>query len=452
MITIIKKLLTKIGVDGAIFYTILARVIQGGGGIVTIFFIASYLTKVEQGYYYTFGSILAIQVFFELGLSGIITQFVSHEFASLKFASAVQLDGPEDSLSRLSSLLHFCVKWFFVLALILFFILIASGYVFFNRFETAGTSVNWILPWVIISIATACSLMVSPILSFLEGLGKVKDVAKIRFIQQICQISILFICLISGFKLYSSPLANIFTLFIAPIYILITNNRSLLLFIWAQLKTWKVNYRNEIFPFQWRIALSWISGYFMYQLFNPVIFATEGPIAAGQMGITLAVLNGILTISLSWINTKVPLFSNLIAKKDYLKLDSIFVKTVKQSSFISFCCLLFLVLAVVLMKKMNISLGHRFLPIVPLILLSFTTLVNQFVSALATYLRCHKKEPFLVFSVVLGILTASSTLVFGKLFGVLGITIGYSIITIFLSLIWALLIFKKKRKLWHKIE
>lgn len=451
MNTKIQSLLHKVGIDGAIFYTVLARVIQGGGGIISIIFIAGYLSKVEQGYYYTFGSILAIQIFFELGLSGIITQFVAHEFASLKWINSTELEGNDEAMSRLSSLLHFCVKWFAIVAFILFFILIAAGFLFFTKFGAPDESVNWILPWVIISIATSCSLMVSPILSFLEGLGKVKDVAKIRLIQQCCQILILFVCLFFGFKLYSSPIASLMTLLIAPIYIIFTHNKKLLQFIWLQLKMWKVNYKLEIFPYQWRIALSWISGYFMYQLFNPVIFATEGPVVAGQMGITLAVLNGILTISLSWINTKVPLFSSLIARKEYISLDIVFNKTVRQASGISFFCLVFLILIVVFMKNMGITLGNRFLPLLPLLLLSLTTFVNQFVSALATYLRCHKKEPFLVFSIVLGILTAISTLVFGKLYGVMGIVIGYSVLTVFLSLTWAVVIFNSKKTLWHKL-
>jgi len=447
----IQKILHKAGIDGAVFFTVLSRVIQGGGGVISIFFIASYLTKLEQGYYYTFGSILAIQVFFELGLSGIITQFVAHEFASLKWKSPIELEGSEEVMSRLSSLLHFCIKWFAIVAFILFFILIAAGFLFFNKYGANNNTVNWLLPWTIISISTACSLMVSPLLSFLEGLGKVKEVAKIRLIQQCCQITVLFICLFAGFKLYSSPLANIMTLLIAPVCILFSKNKILLQFIWRQLKIWRINYRIEIFPYQWRIALSWISGYFMYQLFNPVIFATEGAVTAGQMGITLAVLNGILTVSLSWINTKVPLFSNLIARKEYHSLDLVFNRTVKQASMISFFSLFFLVSSVFFIKKMEIPFGDRFLPLFPLILLSLTTLVNQFVSALATYLRCHKKEPFLVFSIVLGILTAISTLVFGKLYGVIGITIGYCILTVFLSLIWAVLIFKKKKKQWHQL-
>lgn len=445
----LQKLFNRFGVDRAVFYTILARIIQGSGGVISIVFIANYLSKVEQGYYYTFGSILAIQVFFELGLSGIITQFVAHEFASLKWINSFELEGPKETMSRLSSLLHFCVKWFAVVAMILFVILIGAGFLFFNKYGVTTEKVNWFLPWIIISLATSFSLIVSPILSFLEGLGKVKEVAKIRLIQQSCQIVILFICLLSGMKLYSSSLTNIITLFIGLIFILFSNNKMLLNFIWKQLGDWKVNYKTEVFPFQWRIGLSWISGYFMYQLFNPVIFATEGAIAAGQMGITLAVLNGILTVSLSWINTKIPLFSSLIAKKEYSSLDVVFNKTVKQSSLINGICLVILILGVFIMRKIGISFGNRFLPLLPLILLSLTTFVNQFVSALATYLRCHKKEPFMYFSIVLGGLTAISTLVFGKLYGVIGITIGYSFITIFFSLTWAVVIFRKKKALWH---
>ena len=43
-----------------------------------------------------------------------------------------------------------------------------------------------------------------------------------------------------------------------------------------------ISYMKEIFPNQWKIALSWVSGYFIFHFFNPVLFA-EGPVVAGQM-------------------------------------------------------------------------------------------------------------------------------------------------------------------------
>lgn len=450
MLTNLRAISHKLGIDGAIAYTVLARIIQAGGGVISILFIAKYLTIVEQGYYFTFGSILAIQIFFELGLSNIITQFVAHEMAHVNWVSKTEMIGSEESRSRLSSLLRFCIKWFSVIAVLLTIVLLAAGFVFFTKYGKRIDNVSWQTPWIILSISTACSLMVSPILAFFEGLGKVKEVAKIRLFQQISQLLGLFLFLIVGFKLYASPLASLITLLIAPLWILFTYKKDLLLFIWGQLSKWKVNYKVEIFPYQWRIALSWISGYFIFQLFNPVLFAIDGPIVAGQMGMTLAALSGVLSISLSWINTKVPLFSTLIAKKDFEELDFIFNKTVKQACLICGFCLIILILAVVGLRYLQLSISDRFLPIFPLVLLCLATFINQFVSALATYLRCHKQEPFLIQSIIVGILTASSTLILGNSFGLNGIVIGYCSIILFVSLIWSLIIFRNKKRIWHQ--
>ena len=188
---------------------------------------------------------------------------------------------------------------------------------------------------------------------------------------------------------------------------------------------------------------------FIFQLFNPVLFATEGPIVAGQMGMTLAALNGVMSISMSWINTKVPVFSNLIALKDFKELDRVFAVVVRQSSLICGAALGFLLLIVFTLKYFELQIGNRFLPFFPLILLCTATFVNQLISALATYLRCHKEEPFLVQSIVMGLLTAASTFILGHAFGLNGIVIGYSALVIIGSLIWSLLIFYKKRELWH---
>ena len=73
----------KIGMDKSIAYSSGARVVGGITGVGSIFFISTFLTGVEQGFYFTFGSILALQVFFELGLTGIMTQYVAHEVSHL---------------------------------------------------------------------------------------------------------------------------------------------------------------------------------------------------------------------------------------------------------------------------------------------------------------------------------------------------------------------------------
>ena len=195
--------------------------------------------------------------------------------------------------------------------------------------------------------------------------------------------------------------------------------------------------------------MSWISGYFMFQLFNPVLFAIEGPKVAGQMGMTLSALNGISSLSMSWISTKVPLYSTLIANKTYEKLDYIFNKTFKQLSTVSLLLIMGFITFIYLLNILELPLANRFLDAIPLILLCLVTTVNLFVFAWATYLRCHKKEPFLVYSVAMGLLCAISTLLLGKHFGLMGIIVGYSTLSIIFGFPWAYYIFRTKKREWH---
>jgi len=77
-----------------------------------------------------------------------------------------------------------------------------------------------------------------------------------------------------------------------------------------------------------------------------------------------------------------------------------------------------------------------------------TILLNLIVSSWATYLRCHKKEPYLLNSIVAGVLSAASTIILGKYYGLLGISAGYLLLNI-LMFPWAYKIFINKKILWH---
>ena len=47
-----------LGVDRAIGFTVLARFWSSAAGLVTVALIARFLSPAEQGYYYTFGSLV----------------------------------------------------------------------------------------------------------------------------------------------------------------------------------------------------------------------------------------------------------------------------------------------------------------------------------------------------------------------------------------------------------
>ena len=443
----------KLGVDKAIFFTLLSRGLQISTALFTVFFIAKNLSPEEQGFYYTFGSIVALQVFFELGLTSIITQFVAHEASHLKLNSEFKMEGEALYRSRLSSLLKFCTKWYLIIAFLVFVALGTLGSIFFTKYSVEHKDIEWFLPWILLAIGTAFNLLLSPITAFLEGLGKVKEVAQLRFVQQIIHPIVVWGGLSIGGKLFVSGADAFIRVFVVAIILIKSPFFKILKNIWMDSGIEKVLYMKEIFPYQWRIALSWVSGYFIFQLFNPVLFATEGAKVAGQMGMTLTALNGVQSLTQSWINTKVPKMSGLIAQKDYKNLDSLFAKTMKQMLLIGTLAILCFIAVIYLIQSQGITflgmdIGNRFLPIIPLSLMAWSSWTMVPISPWATYLRCHKKEPLLLNSVVMGILCCLSTVTLGYKYGLYGITIGVAALRI-ISLSWIYHTYKTKKREWH---
>ena len=451
----LKKIIQQAGIDKAIAYSSGARIIQSIAGVGIIFFISWFLTGVEQGFYFTFGSIAALQVFFELGLTSIITQFVAHEAAHLKLNENNVFEGDAFHKSRLASLFRFCCKWYIVISIIVLFFLLITGLIFFELFyDNNGEFVAWKGPWILLSVATALQLLQSPFCSFLMGLGKVKEMNKILFFQQTLILGVTWLGFVLGLKLYVIGFGILCSVIIWGIYILYSGMFNILKGISKIKITETVPYFKEIFPYQWKIALSWLSGYFIFQLFNPVLFAVEGAIVAGKMGMTIQALNVIQVLSMSWQNTKVPLYSSLISLKEFKKLDDTFKKTLCQMTPICLLLLLLLFGFIAVLKYMEIELNgdlicNRFLDFEPTLFLAIAFFANIFVFSWATYLRCHKKEPFLVQSIVMGVLSCCSTIVLGRLYGVYGVTIGFMFLTVGLSFPWSIYIFVTKKGEWH---
>lgn len=449
----LKSVANKLGIDKAIAYSSGARIIQAFTGVVSIFFIATFLSEEEQGFYYTFGSMLAIQVFFELGLTGIITQYVAHEAAHLKIDEKGFVIGDEKYRSRLASLIKFSAKWYGIISLLYFIVVIITGLIFFNEYDKSNNTISWNIPWILTCIGSTINLYQSPFTSILIGLGRVKEMTKIGFYQQMILPYITWGGLLCGLKLYVIGIYSIFSVIIWFVYIYKTKQYDIISNLWKVKITKQINYMEEIFPYQWRISLSWISGYFIFQLFNPVLFATEGAIVAGKMGMTLTVLNSIQALSLSWMGTKIPLYSRLIALKNYEELDEIFNRTLKQMLTICFSLLMTMFIGIWLLRVLNIEikgnlLADRFLDSIPMLLMIIPFLLNQFTTSWATYLRCHKKEPFLINSICAGIMCLLSTVILGNYYGLYGITSGYCIITV-LFLPWGYWIYKTNKIKWH---
>jgi hypothetical protein len=117
-------------------------------GLVTVLLIARFLPQAEQGYYYTFGSLIALQIVFELGFSFVILQMGSHERVHLTISSGDLISGNAVAHARLASVLQKTIRWYTTAAVLLAAFLIAAGSYFFTMHQHVGEDVFWRIPWI----------------------------------------------------------------------------------------------------------------------------------------------------------------------------------------------------------------------------------------------------------------------------------------------------------------
>jgi len=71
--------------ERAAAWGVAGKITQAAAALVTALLILIFFTPTIQGYYYSFASLLALQIFLELGLATVITTFSSHEWVRLRF-------------------------------------------------------------------------------------------------------------------------------------------------------------------------------------------------------------------------------------------------------------------------------------------------------------------------------------------------------------------------------
>jgi len=437
-----------LGVDRAIAFTIMARGWASVAGLVTVALIARKLSLVEQGYYYTFGSIVALQLIFELGFSVVIQQLAAHEAAHLTFFDDGRIEGDGRTHARLASVLRKSLHWYTIAAVLMGMLLVPTGWFFFSRSPDPAHAVAWRLPWCAVVVASCITFQIDPIFSFLEGCGFVARVARTRFAQAILGSTLAWCALLLHHGLLA-PAMMVSGQAIAGASWLY-RKRSLLGGLYRHaIGDLHIDWWVEVWPFQWRIAVSYGCGFFIFQLFNPILFHYWGPAAAGQMGMSMSLSNALASVAIAWIVTKSAPFGAMIARHNFAELDSVFFRAVAQSLVISLLGSLAVWIISIELSRHGVTLAQRLLPPLPLALLLLSMNINQLVASMAVYLRAHKQEKFLVLSVIGAICVSLSAFFLGRKYGALGMTAGQFCIAIVVGLGLGGYTFLKYRRQWH---
>ena len=338
--------------------------------------------------------------------------------------------------------------------------LIPVGIAFFrhaDRGPHAIATVHYVLPWLLVVIASSLTFQVDPLFSFLEGCGYVPEVARTRLRQSVAGTVLGWSAFLLHHGLFA-PGCFILGQGLAGGWFLASKRRLLLPLMRHAPGAFRVDWRGEVWPFQWRIAVSWLAGYVTSQLFNPILMNARGPVEAGRMGMSLAVCGTLSSMAVAWMNTKAAPFGRLIARREYAALDRSFFRALWQSVLAAVLGCTAVWLVIFLLGRWGIRshgtpLAGRLLAPVPLAMLLFGTLANIVVFAEALYLRAHKQEKFMLNSIAGAVYIAPVAYLLGRWSnphgGAWGIAAAYAVGTLVIGLGYGTYTFLRWRRIWH---
>lgn len=462
----IRFLLARAEVDRSVVFAVIWRVIQAFVGLGSLIIIPRFFTRELQGYYYTFTSLAALTSLMELGLHSVIINLSSHEWSRLQLKDDGEITGDPEALSRLSSLGRQVFVWYAVAAALAWIVLSLVGWVMLSRGGGAASpgsevtsaaaiqtiaqasEVDWKAPWLVLCLLTGLVTWALPFVSMLEGCNQVAAVFKVRMLQSPLVAAATWTGILMGWGLWAVPL-GVGAVLGCDLWILLVRYRRFWRPFFIEPQSGKMHWMREIWPMQWRLAVSALGGYFMFWLYNPVIFLYHGPAEAGRMGMTLQILAVVQSVGQAWTQTRAPQFGILVARHEYSALDVRFFRTALVSTGVVLAGGLGFALCVELMHRTGFYLSDRILPTSSTLILVAQGVVLQICMCQTFYFRAHKREPIMVMGLVAGGTQGLLVWWWGSQYGSTGAAWAALVTMGLICLPWETLIWIHARKHWR---
>lgn len=446
VLALLRKFMRGTEVNRAVVYGIATNFFRMMMGPVTMLLIAAHFSQELQGFYYTFGSVLAMQYFVELSLGNVIVQFASHEWSNLSLSVEGQIVGDPNAHSRLVNLGRLVFQWYLIGGVLSTIGLSLAGYIIFS--EKSYPGISWMAPWFVLCLLNGIKFFLIPAWSLLEGCNQVNRVYAYRMNLAIFSALATWMAIAGGTGLWSLVLSTAVGILWSGIFLVRRYRRFFRSFFHHPVGP-RIGWRDEIWPMQWRLALASIGGYFIAFFFTPVLFHYHGAAVAGQMGMTWALVSTLAAVATLWTATRVPVFGMLIAKKKYQELDRLFFRVTTFSILILCFGALAIWLFTELLNLFKYPLATRLLPPLPTALLLIGQVAMSSTNPLSHYLRAHRREPYLGLSLISGLLIGLMVWWLGSRFGALGAAVAYMAVSTFVTLPYAVIVWHRYRGAWH---
>jgi hypothetical protein len=431
----------------AVSIVLAQRVWQGAAGLATAILIAVYLDPVQQGWYYSFLSLAALYTLFDLGLSVVLVQISARWFVGLSWAAHGRVGG--GNASRFMELLARSARYYLVLAGVYLVLALAGGLLFFHG-RSAGVTLaweDWAGCWTFLVLACALGITILPFVAVVEGSGRVHEVYVLRLVQGILGSAACWLVLIVGGGLWAVAAAPAVGFAVALAWLLLL--RPAFFQALRSRAPSAIAWHREVWPLQWRVGLSWLSGYLLMQIYTPILFHFQGAIVAGQMGLSLSIANMLGLLAQSWIAQKVPAMAQAVHRSEWVEFDRMFSRNLVTSVAAFICGALVLCWLRLLLDTTRYE--SRLLPFWPFAGLLGVTLVTHVVGALAAQLRSFGREPLVWLSVTATLLTVPASIWGASTYSADGVVLIIFGVQLLLVLPGAIFVWRRCNREWRKV-
>lgn len=446
MVAFLTRYLRQLGIDRTVAVILAHRLWQAIAGLITLGFVFIFLSPIEQGYYFTFAAVAALQIILDMGLSSALVQIAAHEFAALAWMPGGGIAGPEGARDRFVALGRKALYWYSAAALVLL-LLYPAGRWFIAGGAEDHLGYRWEGAWLAVVLATGANLATVPWLSIVEGTGRVAEAYLVRLLQVMIGTAAVWIVLASGGGLYAVAAMPAAAALVVLIWIALTKPVLAKSLFRAEDRESGLSWRAEVWPMQWRLGVSWLCGYFLIQMHTPLLFRTHGAVSAGQMGLTMTVGTMIGLLAVSWMTRKSPQLALYAAQRDWAALDRLFRRGFLESaSAYVLGGLLALVGHIVLESTPYVQ---RFLPLGETAALLIALFASHLIGLFAAYLRAHRQEPFMwpsIIGTLLVVLGALSVVVQWSSTGIVAVLL---LVNVGFGLPVAIWLWNRLRQEWH---
>lgn len=285
---------------------IAARLINAGGGLLCLIIVAATYESVEIGRIYTVLSLVGAATLFELGLSTLVLQRNSQITRDRNWDS----DNPVNNHDLITPTFGHYLALVGVQACLLLMVLLPIGlWVILGVFkEPLGGGV---LAWILACMAMALGLPTALLLNTLEGLGEIEAVAKVRVVQSLASLTGLSLSLLGGIG-YPSVTIQLACSVVAGWVAIWAVHARFVVTLFRKIQMHLLPGRIALdWPLQWRLILSFLSGYFSNQAWVVAITLTGAVVLAGHVAMTLQVLAAAVGFALTPIAARLATLSAL---------------------------------------------------------------------------------------------------------------------------------------------